>query len=254
MIDRARDRAYNAEYYDAVTTQTNDVTFYERLVSADTRVLELGCGTGRVTLPLARRAKRIVGVDRSEPMIVAARAKDRGGPAQFVLGDITALHLGEAFDLVIAPFRVLQSLDSETKVTALMRTIREHLAPGGTAVLNAFMPRYAKAEMARLWPTDGETEHGEATLANGDRLTTSDTRRHMDAERQVLYPELIYRRYRDGALVDEHVNPISMRYYYPDQLIELVAKSGFTVTETWGGYDEEAFGDGPELVVAFTRA
>lgn len=127
------------------------------------------------------------------------------------------------------------------------------LAPDGTAILNAFMPKHAKDDMPRLWCLDHETIHGEVTLDDGDVLRTSDTRRRMDATRQVVYPELIHRRYRQGVLVDEHVNPICMRYYYPDQLLALVRDGGFAVTGTWGGYGGEVYGEGPELVVALAH-
>jgi hypothetical protein len=78
-----------------------------------------------------------------------------------------------------------------------------------------------------------------------------DERKHLDADRQVLYPTLIYRRYRDGALVDEHINPICMRYYYPEQFIALIEDHGFSIVDSWGGYSNEPYGEGGELVVAF---
>jgi ubiquinone/menaquinone biosynthesis C-methylase UbiE len=58
-------RRYHAEYYDAITTQTDDIQFYSEFVSPQTTVLELGCGTGRVSLALASSVKRLVGVDIS---------------------------------------------------------------------------------------------------------------------------------------------------------------------------------------------
>ena len=69
----------------------------------------------------------------------------------------------------------------------------------------------------------------------------------------VLYPELIYRRYHGKALVDEAVLKIAMRCYYPEEFLRLVEDHGFRVTGQWGGYAGEMYGDGGELVVAFTR-
>ena len=76
-------------------------------------------------------------------------------------------------------------------------------------------------------------------------------RKHLDVDRQVLYPKLVYRRYRDETLVDEHVNPICMRYYYPEEFKALIEDHGFSIIDRWGGYSGQAYGDGGELVVAF---
>ncbi len=59
-----------------------------------------------------------------------------------------------------------------------------------------------------------------------------DERKHLDADRQVIYPKHIYRCFRDGVLVDEHINPICMRYDYPEQFIELIEDHGFSIVDT----------------------
>ena len=244
-------REYNAEYYDASTTSTADIGFYANFVDEQTRVLELGCGSGRVTASLLETAGAVIGVDISKAMLDRARAKTGGDPDVFVHGDITTIELAQRFDLIIAPFRVLQALEHDAQVDGLFEVIRAHLAPGGLAILNVFEPLYGREEMAHRWPREGETPDGQVTLSGGDTLVMADERKHFDADRQVLYPRLIYRRYRDGALIDEHINPICMRYYYPEQLIALVEDHGFSIIDTWGGYGDEPYGEGGELVVAF---
>ena len=71
----------------------------------------------------------------------------------------------------------------------------------------------------------------------------------------MAYPELVYRLYAEGyaghegvILRDEVVQPLSMRCYYPDQFLRLIESHGFRVIARWGGYNGEAYGDGPELV------
>jgi SAM-dependent methyltransferase len=245
------DRDYNAEYYDAGDMPFSDVEFYLRHVTSQTRVLELGCGTGRVTSTLLESAANVVGVDLSEPMLQRARAKTGCGAETFLCGDITKVRLTQQFDLIIAPYRVLQALEHDAQVDGLFEVIRAHLAPGGMAILNVFHPNQRPDEMAKNWPREDETPCGERTLEGGDTLVMSDERKHLDAERQVLYPTLIYRRYRDGVLVDEHRNPICMRYYYPEQFTALIEDHGFSIVQRWGGYCDEPYGQGNELVVAF---
>src|SRR5690349_15180494 len=139
-------RGEAAKYYDLQDNPTADIAFYERLLpSPAARVLELGCGTGRVLVPLAVHCGFIYGIDASEAMLVHCREKlERAGigpkRARVTLGDIADFDLGERFDLITAPFRVLQNLETDVHVDGLFRCIRRHLAPGASAVLNAFHP------------------------------------------------------------------------------------------------------------------
>ena len=245
------DRHYNAEYYDLSTSNKEDIPFYLGFVDPHSRVLELGCGTGRVSTVLASHAAEVVGVDLSPQMLERARTKTGPDNSNFICADISNVQLHKQFDVIIAPFRVMQALQHDEQVYGLFEVIRGHLAPGGTAILNVFNPLYSREEMVTKWPSDDEITYGRLTLEGGDLLVLSDERKEIDAERQVLFPKLIYRRYRDGVLVHEHINPICMRYYYPDQFIDLIEGHGFSVTERWGGYDNEPYGQGPELVVAF---
>ncbi|MCB0415892.1 MAG: class I SAM-dependent methyltransferase [Bdellovibrionales bacterium] len=246
-------RQYNAEYYDAFEWPLDDVKLYSQFTSVDSDVLELGCGTGRVSLPLAKKSKHLTGVEISEPMHNRAQAKCQEKNISFLLEDITSMNLNKKFDLVIAPFRVLQCLEQQELIDGIFNVIHDHLKNTGTAILNVFNPLYSKDEMAEKWIKNEETFCGETILSNGDTLKVWDTRDHLDAKNQVLHPKMIYRRYRNNELVDFHTNPICMRYWYPDQFTQLIEAKGFTITNTWGGYNNEVYGEGPELTVAFEK-
>jgi SAM-dependent methyltransferase len=247
----SRYRDYNAEYYDLDTTQTDDIDFYQSLVSSDSLVLELGCGTGRVSIPLADTARTVTAVDLSDTMLDRARKKDHQKKVSFVRGDICSIKFQERFDLIIAPFRVFQALEHPAQVSGLMGVIREHLKKDGVAFLNVFNPKFSREEMGTVWCRHSETHYDELVFQNGDILKTSDLRQRIDADNQVMYPTLIYRRFRDGKLIDEHRNPICMKYYYPDEFKKLILDHGFEVTQAWGGYRGEAYGVGPELLIGF---
>ena len=99
-------RLYNSEYYDAITTQSNDIEFYKRFLNGNTRLLELGCGTGRVALSLSSLACEIVGVDISSEMLLGAKSKNTTKNVSFIKGDITSVRLNSKFDLI---YRALSS-------------------------------------------------------------------------------------------------------------------------------------------------
>jgi cyclopropane fatty-acyl-phospholipid synthase-like methyltransferase len=132
-------RAEAAKYYDVNPTIPDDIAFYQaRLPSSDATVLELGCGTGRVLIPLAAVCGFIHGIERSQAMITHCLQKLQTAAipptkVRVELGDITQFALGRAFDLIIAPYRVFQLLETEAQVDGLFRCVRAHLAPGGPA-------------------------------------------------------------------------------------------------------------------------
>src|SRR5881397_577502 len=109
-------RATTAAYYDLAPDFPPDVPFYlQQVPAAACSVLELGCGTGRVTVPLAIHARFLYGVDLSPAMIARCqlhlrRAGISPARAVAVVGDITQLRLQARFDLIIAPYRVFQNL------------------------------------------------------------------------------------------------------------------------------------------------
>jgi len=132
-----------APFYDwenARTLGRRDVSFWQRLTAgAGGRVLELGCGTGRVSIPLARSGVDLVGVDRSQAMLDRAvtrsrrvRSRKPGAPV-FVRADIRALPFKRrSFAMVLAPYGVLQSLIRESDLMAALSSAARVLPRGAT--------------------------------------------------------------------------------------------------------------------------
>ena len=134
-----------APYYDwenARTVGRRDIRFWQGL--AEERggpVLELGSGTGRVSLPVARTVGSLVGIDRSKSMLAVARRRVRrsryGDSLRLVRGDIRALPFSrEFFGLVMAPYGVLQSLIRDRDLRRALLSAREVLRPGGTLAID----------------------------------------------------------------------------------------------------------------------
>ncbi|MEM1212264.1 MAG: class I SAM-dependent methyltransferase [Planctomycetota bacterium] len=248
-----------ARYYDVWSDPYDDAAFYtRRLASPDASVLELGCGTGRVLLPMAEACGFIQGVDASPGMLeicqakldAAAIASDRAAVRE---GDITDLDLGRRFDLITAPFRVMQNLDADAEVAGLLQTIGRHLAPGGEAILNTFRPHSPPEDLPARWSSRDGSTYDEKQTALG-LLRLRDDCRRFQLEPLIVYPVLTYERVEDGKVVDTAEMPVSMRVWYPDQLERLLTDAGFRVTGRWGGYAGETWDEGPELVIGFTHA
>lgn len=252
-------RTQAARYYD-LTPFPDDLPFYEKLIpSPQASLLELGCGTGRILVPLAERCGFACGLDISPAMLeVCRRRADEArlppGRIETQRGDISSFRLGRRFDLIIAPFRVFQALETDAEVDACLRCIADHLDPQGTCVLSMFNPKWPREQLPRAWRQEEEVEEWQLALPGGDRLICSSIRQNLDPENLVIYPDMVYRLFRDGRMIDHFIEPIAMRCWYADEILALLVDRGFCIRRTWGGYHGETFGEGPELLVQFGLA
>jgi SAM-dependent methyltransferase len=145
-----------AAFYDWENRRTvgrRDVPFWQRLAAeAEGGVLELGCGTGRVLVPLGRTAAHhVTGIDRSRPMLGRCRRRIRRAGLRrvsLIRGDIRRLPFqpGPLFRLIAAPYGILQSLLREADLRATLASAAGVLAPGGRFVADLVpdLPRWAE--------------------------------------------------------------------------------------------------------------
>ncbi|GGJ19328.1 class I SAM-dependent methyltransferase [Deinococcus roseus] len=139
-----------AGYYD-------DIHFYARLAErVGGKVLELGAGSGRVTIPLARRGLEVTALELSAKMLDHARsyAQQEGVEVQWVEGDMRQFDLHDTFDLVIAPFNALMHLYTPQDQKKALQCISKHLAPSGTLAFDVYVPNFGLEGVLRH---EGET-------------------------------------------------------------------------------------------------
>ncbi len=109
-----------------------DLALWEEMaLAAAGPVLDLGCGTGRVALHLARRGHPMVGVDVEPDLIASLLRRSQGLPLEGVVADLRELDLGREFPLAVAPMQVLQLLPGPDDRIAGLRRVAAHLSPGG---------------------------------------------------------------------------------------------------------------------------
>lgn len=226
-----------APFYDWENAQTvarRDVKFWQGLAAAqDGPVLELGCGTGRITVPVARAGAQVVGIDRSEPMLRRGRERLRrarlGDTAALVRGDIRALPFRSrpGFALVMAPYGILQSLTSERDLVATLASVHRVLRRGGVFGLDLVpdLPRWS--EYNRRTSLRGKQRSGGSlTLIESVR---QDVRRHLTIFDQE-YVE------RHGRARRVHRFSLTFRTLSVRQLTARLERAGFQVDATLGDY------------------
>ncbi len=130
-----------ADYYDWENAQTvgrRDVAFWQRMAApVEGPILELGCGTGRVAMPVAKQGATVIGIDRSASMLERARRRVRrarlASRVMLIRGDIRQLPFPDrTFPLVMAPYGILQSLLDERVLSATLKDVRRVLTRTGT--------------------------------------------------------------------------------------------------------------------------
>jgi SAM-dependent methyltransferase len=113
---------------------TADLKLWEELAdAADGAILELGCGTGRVGLHLARRGHEVVGLDAEEELLAAAAERAGGLSFSIAQGDARDFDLDREFALVLAPMQVVQLLGGAAERGRCLESVRRHLRAGGVA-------------------------------------------------------------------------------------------------------------------------
>lgn len=251
--------SYRPDLYDAVTPESflGDVDWYRRrALECDGPVLELGAGTGRITLPLAQAGVSIHALDASEPMLAALRAKlatlSRAVAARVtpVHADMRHFDVPERFALVIAPFRAfLHNITDQDRRDCVAR-VRHHLRPGGHFALNVFHPslefmaQHAGA-LAGVWRWR-ETH----TLPGGRCVVRSEANRY-DTVRQVVHSQHRFEEFGpDDALTRSTLHRLELAYLYPADIRQLLTEAGFANVTINGGFDGGEFSrDTDELVV-----
>lgn len=243
--------------YDSVPLYAarQDVVFYvEAARLARGTVLELGSGTGRVLLPIARAGCTIVGVDSSRQMVERCRAKLAAEPPDVQQRvtlherDVRDFDLGLTYPLIIAPFRIVQHLSQVEDQLRFLAAVRRHLAPGGRFVFDVFNPNFSL-----LTGADGQEREDtpEQQLPDGRVFRRSYRIVSVHWVTQTSDSELIY--YvspRRGAPPRRYVQAFEMRWYLRAEFEHLLARGGFRVREIYGDFARGPLVDGaPEQVV-----
>ena len=240
-----------APFYDWENAQTlarRDVAFWQRLAAAqDGRVLELGCGTGRLTIPVARAGAEIVGIDRSEPMLTRARQRLRRSRASALLvrGDIRHLPFRRRlrFSLVMAPYGMLQSLTRERDLGATLTAVHGVLPRGGLFAIDLVpdLPRWA--EYDRRVSLTGRRGHGTIRLTESVR---QDRRKGLTVFDQE-YEE------RRGTRTAVKRFSLTFRTISVAQMRRRLENAGFRIDAVLGDYDGGPFDERADVWIILAR-
>ena len=229
-----------ADIYDRVYARlVHDVPFYvQHGLACGGSVLELGCGTGRVSLAMAQAGVPVVGIDISPRMVETARRKARalrlGRQASFRQADMRTVRLRQRFSLAAMPFRSFQSLLRADEQRQTLVNIKAHLVPGGKLAFDVFAP-----DIHMLADTSPELFHLQDVPQpdTGHKLVVWGKNRfdHVDQTNDVQL--VIEEMGRQGGVLRRLHREFTVRYTFRYEMEHLLEACGFAVEAVYGDFD-----------------
>ena len=216
----------------------------------ETPALELGVGTGRVALRLARAGLAVAGIDGSPHMLARLRQKLDAEPAiaprvRLYEADMRDFALGERFDLVFCAANTFQHLLTTDHQVAALTCVAAHLAPGGVFVAKAGSPR----------DVDWAAEDAPLTLqppaldpATSETVMRFAARRALPAVMQVQHTRIYDRIAADGA-VRRRIVDYTLKYTTADELRLVMNAAGLRVLHLYGDHDLSPFTEDSDSMI-----
>ena len=225
---------YPAEYYDEDYSlgvpDRGDIAFYKKYaVEVGSPVLELGCGTGRILIPIAQEGIDAHGLDMSREMLGICETKVRALNLQNVhlkCSSMDRFEYDEKFSLIYIPFRSFQHLLSTEEQMQCLELVHRHLKDGGLFILDVFAPNLEKLA------TYGKHHDWEKDFSRKNPQTESTITRYYNARADLAAQTLEIsmqweERDADGAMVARKKGEFKLRYIFRNELEHLLARCGF---------------------------
>jgi SAM-dependent methyltransferase len=239
-----------------------DVQFYvEEAQRAGSHVLEIGCGTGRILLPIAQAGVPIVGLDRSPTMLGILRRKlaklspEVQSRVELVQEDMRAFSLEQRFALITIPYRAFLHLLTSKAQRQTLECLREHLTDEGRLIFNVFDPSL-ELIVARRGPL-GAALHKDSEFLHpdsGHRVIVWFTGQY-DPEQQLLEADFIFEELDgEGEVVAKTYSPLTLRYVHRYEMRYLLELCGYTVEALYGDFLRGPFRYGGEQIWVARKA
>jgi SAM-dependent methyltransferase len=244
-----------AEFYD-LDQRDNlivDIPFYlEYAQKQKGNILELGCGTGRVSIELAKSGYFVTGLDLSEPMLEIYKNKIENlsqniqEKINLINGNMAEFNLNKKYSLIIAPFRAFQALTNNNDIKNCLKCIKNHLDINGLFIINVFRPYKI---MDESWCFEPKIQWEREDKEEGLNVVKKDSGEKIDTLNQVIYPKFIYEITDKNGNTEKYIETLELKYYYYEQLKKLLLDNDFNILEEYGWYDKSTIENNRELII-----
>lgn len=266
MVDKGDSYDVSAKHYDAAYAKLAekrvlvDLSFYVDLArQSGGPVLEVGCGTGRVLLAIAREGIEIEGVDNSSAMLAVLKKHLAAEPAslrdrvKLHEGDMRSFRLPAQFPLVIIPFRPMQHMYTPQDQLAALKTAVAHLSDGARLAFDVFYPKFeviptgiGKEILELEWRLDGSPPKSVRRYLRKDSY---------DKIAQTFSATFLFRTYDGEKLLSEESEPLKMSYYTYPQMLGLFAMADLEIVDQYGSFKKTPLdNDATEMIFVLRKA
>lgn len=264
MIDHNNFEEFaDPDNYDLEDSSDTGFDFYNALAQeTGSPVLEIACGTGRISIPIARNGFAVTGLDIVPGMLDRARRKSAGLPARWIEGDARTFDLGEKFRLIFLTGNAFQAFLTLEDQEALLKRVYVHLNDDGLFAFETRNPRWpsrvnpdqqiAGEGLFAFLETRIEEEYVKTYTGNhGHPVRVSNTQEY-DHITQILH-WTTYRRWREGDQERTSISRIAIRYTFPQELLALLYYNGFTVIRQYGDWNLEPLTAASPSIISVCR-
>ena len=211
--------------------------------------LEIACGSGLVTIPVAAQGLEVTGVDLAHPMLEHARQKAaaQGLHIRWVEADARSFDLGTQYQFIFITGNAFQAFLYREDQESLLASVKKHLAPQGVF---AFETRNPSGHDL----TDQSEEEFDQiyTSVEGHRVSVSSTQLY-DPIAQIIY-WTSYRRWNDGQHNHMKETHIACRFTYPQELKALLHYNGFQILQQYGSWDKAPLSATSPSIISICKA
>ena len=233
---------YDPKVYDGLNTQKEDIDFYKQWINDNKikKVLELCCGTGRITIPLAKSGINISGLDLNNQML--AEAKDKSLKEEidisFINGDMRNFKLDTQYQLIFIPFNSIHCLYKSSDLVKTLKCVYDHLDNNAFLIIDYFNPNIeyiSNNQNKSVLVADYATEDGRKIQIHQSMSYDDNTQVN-----RIMWEHTVNNEFHSKESLD-------MRMYYPQELDFIITNSNFTIINKYGNYSKAYFSKGSPI-------
>ncbi len=228
----------NGIHYDLINSDiTDDILFYSKQAWIyGSPVLEIACGTGRITIPMANNGFEITGIDISQPMLDHAKQKSSclENEPVFLKEDCRDFNLNKQFNLIYFPFNSITHLHDLSDIEDCFTCIKKHLTKEGRFILSVFNPSLK----VLIRPQDKLYPVMEYKNPDGPGKITIKESNKYDNATQINH--ILWHFFSNSKKPDQIV-PLNMRMFFPEELDALLKYNGFEIKNKYGSFEKSSF-------------
>lgn len=248
-------KGFFAEFYDILQGEANEVSAYCDFIDQyKDPVLEIGCGTGRLLIPLAKKGYDITGIDLSEDMLDICRDKlnkqklnDR---VKLVKADMRNFKLDQKFNFIFTACNTIFHLLSLDDLKSFLNSVKYHLTDGGVFVIDISAPN-----IKGMIDSDGEEFTSEYIYPEKGTKIVNYFSPEYDILNQMETDTIVLKEYDEGKLIREASTEVNLTFFWPRELKIVLESCGFKIIEKYGSIQGDPLNsDSNEIIILSTLA